>query len=72
MGVSRNEPFGSRSEPGTKVIASVLQSPPGEVRRVGPVVFRILPHKFRAKAKLEGPSGNRALGAVLDQMRVRS
>jgi hypothetical protein len=30
-------------------------------RRAGPVVFRILPHKFRAKARSEGPSGNRAL-----------
>ena len=25
------------------------------------MVFRILPHKFRAKAIPEGPSGNRAL-----------
>ena len=25
------------------------------------MVFRILPHEFRAKARAEGPSGNRAL-----------
>jgi hypothetical protein len=27
------------------------------------VVFRILPHEFRAKARPEGPSGKRALQA---------
>ena len=30
-GVSCNEPFGSRPEPGTLVIASILHLPPGEV-----------------------------------------
>ena len=28
---SRNEPFGSRPEPGTRVMASILSLPPGEV-----------------------------------------
>ena len=28
--ISRNEPFGSRSEPGAYLIASILQLPPGE------------------------------------------
>ena len=28
---SGNEPFGSRSEPGSRLLASILLSPPGEV-----------------------------------------
>ena len=31
QGSSRNEPFGSRPEPGVYLIASILQLPPGEV-----------------------------------------
>ncbi len=30
------------------------------------MVFRILPHKFRAKARDEGPNGNRALRRKAD------
>jgi len=32
------------------------------------VVFRILPHEFGAKARTEGPSGNRALQRKADPM----
>jgi hypothetical protein len=31
MRTSRNDPFGSRPEPGAYLIASILRSPPGEV-----------------------------------------
>jgi hypothetical protein len=42
--------------------AFILLSPAAKVPEgAGPVVFRILPHEFRAKASAEGPSGNRAL-----------
>ena len=30
------------------------------------MVFRILPHEFKAKARSEGPSGNRALRREID------
>jgi hypothetical protein len=54
-GVSGNEPFGSRPEPGTCLIAPILPYHPARSRRAGPVVFRILPQEFRAKARTEGP-----------------
>ena len=39
---------------------------PARSRRAGPMVFRILPQEFRAKAGAEGPNGKRALQGKAD------
>lgn len=59
-GVSRNDSFGSRPEPGASRITFILLLPPARSRRARPAVLRILLREFRAKASAEGPSGKRA------------